>query len=387
MSALLAETHFDYIIAGSGCAGLSLLYRLLLEPGLKHKKILVIDRAKKTKDDRTWCFWEKSDDIFQPIVSHQWERLEFKSRDFTDTFDIQPYTYKMITGIGFYNYVFALAEKFPNVVFKTESIHSMWVAGKYAVVETKNGIYKAEYVFNSTRLFDPETKAGKQSLMLHFKGWTVKTKVPSFDAGTGTLMDFNVNQQLGTAFMYVFPTSTQEALVEYSLINGNTLKPEAYDAELRNYINNNLHIDDFEIIREESGVIPMTKKKFPVHHNKRIIHIGTAGGCVKASSGYAFQFIQKQVAEIISKLKKGKSPIIRCTFQDKKFRLYDKTFLDVLLTKKMPGDTMMSLIFKHNPVEKVLSFLGNESRFADEFMLMTTLPAKVFLPIALKEFF
>lgn len=40
---------YDYIIAGSGCAGLSLLYRILKEPTLQHKSILVIDKdSKKT---------------------------------------------------------------------------------------------------------------------------------------------------------------------------------------------------------------------------------------------------------------------------------------------------------------------------------------------------
>jgi hypothetical protein len=53
----------------------------------------------------------------------------------------------------------------------------------------------------------------------------------------------------------------------------------------------------------------------------------------------------------------------------------------------MRGDELMSRIFKYNFGGKVLAFLGNESKFADEFSMMTTLPAKIFLPVTLKEFF
>ena len=37
------NNHYDYIITGAGCAGLSLLQRILLEPTLSSKNILVID--------------------------------------------------------------------------------------------------------------------------------------------------------------------------------------------------------------------------------------------------------------------------------------------------------------------------------------------------------
>ena len=44
---------YDFIIAGSGCAGLSLLYKILLEPTLQNKSILIIDKDIKNTNDRT----------------------------------------------------------------------------------------------------------------------------------------------------------------------------------------------------------------------------------------------------------------------------------------------------------------------------------------------
>ena len=73
---------YDYIIAGSGCAGLSLLYRLLKTPLLQDKSILVLDQDQRKSNDRTWCFWEKSPGLFESIVHAKWNKLEFLSTDF-----------------------------------------------------------------------------------------------------------------------------------------------------------------------------------------------------------------------------------------------------------------------------------------------------------------
>ncbi|EPR66454.1 lycopene cyclase family protein [Cyclobacterium qasimii] len=71
------KLDYDYIIAGSGLAGLSLLHRLLLDKDLQSKRVLVIDKVEKMDNDRTWCFWEKGAGIFEPIVHHHWETLQF----------------------------------------------------------------------------------------------------------------------------------------------------------------------------------------------------------------------------------------------------------------------------------------------------------------------
>ena len=48
---------YDYIIAGAGGAGLSLLHYLLASPVLSNQQILVIDQSLQKTNDRTWCFW------------------------------------------------------------------------------------------------------------------------------------------------------------------------------------------------------------------------------------------------------------------------------------------------------------------------------------------
>jgi lycopene beta-cyclase len=146
--------NYDYIITGSGCAGLSLLYRILKDPVLQTKKVLVLDKTEKKTNDRTWCYWEKGKGLFEPIVTHEWKELEFLTSGLTRKFKLEQYSYKMIKGIDFYNHVLNFSQAFENVTFKYETVKQIQIENDIAFVETENATYAAEYIFNSTTLFN-----------------------------------------------------------------------------------------------------------------------------------------------------------------------------------------------------------------------------------------
>lgn len=375
---------YDFIIAGSGCAGLSLLYRILQEPTLQNKSILVIDKDNKNNNDRTWCFWEKKEGLFESIVHAKWNTLEFLSTDFEDKLDLGAYTYKMIQGIDFYNFVISFAKKFANVTFLQESIARITSDENSASVKTTDNSYSGNIVFNSTTIFNPAITE-KNSLLQHFKGWVIKTEKPVFTPEVGRLMDFRVSQENGATFMYVLPTSTTEALVEYTLFSKTVLAKEKYTSALKKYIKQELKIEEYTIAHEEFGVIPMSLAKFEKNPKKNIINIGTAGGFTKASSGYTFQFIQKDVAEIVANLKSNKNPELKVSFQNKRYNWYDRTLIDVLLSDKLTGKEIFTKIFKKNSPEKILAFLGNESTLSEDIAIMKSLPLKPFLIAGMKQ--
>ncbi|WP_299665890.1 lycopene cyclase family protein [uncultured Polaribacter sp.] len=375
---------YDYIIAGSGCAGLSLLYRMLREHTLQNKKILVLDKELKNTNDRTWCFWEKTPGLFEGIVHSKWNTLEFLSTDFEAKLELGAYTYKMIQGIDFYEYVRNFAQNFTNVTFLQESIVAITSEENSATVKTENNSYEGNYVFNSTSIFNPKITV-ENSLLQHFKGWVIKTEVPVFDPEVGRLMDFRLSQENGATFMYVLPTSTTAALVEYTLFSPTVLEKEAYNVALENYIKNELKIDKYVISHEEFGVIPMSLANFKKSIGKNIMNIGTAGGFTKASSGYTFQFIQKDVSEIISNLKLGKNPDLNLSFRDRVYNWYDRTLIAVLLSKKLTGAQVFTKMFQKIPAETILAFLANESTLLEDISIMKSLPLKPFLTAGLKQ--
>jgi lycopene beta-cyclase len=84
--------------------------------------------------------------------------------------------------------------------------------------------------------------------------------------------------------MYLLPTSTTEALLEYTLFSHDLLPKEEY--EQSKYIRK-LGIHNFEII-EKKASIPMTCYPFGKKTTKRVL-IGLPGGWTKASTGYTFK--------------------------------------------------------------------------------------------------
>ena len=376
--------RYDYIIAGSGCAGLSLLYKILQTPSLQNKSILVIDKDQKKSNDRTWCFWEKNPGPFESIVYAKWNKLEFLSTDFKKELNLESYTYKMIQGIDFYNFIINYAKKFKNVSFVQESINSIDNIDKKAVLKTTKNTYTANYIFNSTNLFNPKINE-QNSLLQHFKGWLIKTEKPVFNPEIGRLMDFRVSQENGATFVYVLPTSTTEALVEYTLFSPRVLEREVYTSELKKYIKEELGIDNYTLIHQESGVIPMSLEKFEQNPKQNVINIGTSGGYTKASSGYTFQFIQKNIKEIINNLVEGNNLIQQTSFKNKYYQWTDRTLIDVLLSNKLTGKDVFTKMFQKVPAEKILAFLGNESSFIEDLKVFTSFPVKPFLTSGIKQ--
>lgn len=380
------KKQYDYIITGAGCAGLSLLYRLLLDPFFSTKEILVIDEAPKNSNDRTWCFWEIEPDIFESIVFHRWKSMVFYASNFSGDLAIDPYTYKMIRGIDFYEFVQSAAAAFPNVEWKQATVKALInnTEKGLAAVVLADGIVYAETIFNSI-LFDPiQPNKNEFYFLQHFKGWEIETIAPVFDASKASFMDFRVSQQVGTNFVYVLPTSPTTALVEYTLFTKELLAPLEYDIALKNYIHQFLKISDYTVKHEEFGVIPMTNTKFPEVEG-RIVYIGIAGGAAKASTGYAFRFIQQRVKAIVADLKNGNSVGISPVFKQRKNNLYDSVLLHVLHYNFMKGDEVFAAIFKKNKASDVLRFLDNEGDFSTDFKIMRSVPMYIFLPAAIKE--
>jgi lycopene beta-cyclase len=375
---------YDYIIAGSGCSGLSLLYKIYQTTELQDKSILVIDKDQKNKNDRTWCYWEQKLGPFESIVHSKWNKLEFITDSFQKKQALESYTYKMIRGIDFYNFVLNYIKKFKKVNFIFEEIIEINSYKDCCFIKTNKNTYEGKYVFNSTPIFNP--KINKQnSLLQHFNGWVIETKKKSFDSKIGRLMDFNITQEDGATFMYVLPISDKEALVEYTLFSPDVLKKEKYTIALTRYIKEVLEIDDYTIKHKESGIIPMSLAKFKGNPKKNIFNIGTAGGYTKASTGYTFQFIQKNISKIVDKLKVDKYPKIPITFGEKVNQWFDKTLLDVLINRKMSGKDVFSKLFKNNKLETILAFLSNESNFSMKLSIMKSLPIIPFFISGIKQ--
>jgi lycopene beta-cyclase len=378
-------TEFDYIITGAGASGLSLLVHLIKSCQFSHKKILLLEKSPKINNDRTWCFWETESGIFEDIVYRRWEKLWFYGNgSHAELNDISPYQYKLIRGIDYYHYCFELIKTSTNITVQYGDVQNIVSDKSGTYVLFNNEKIYCEYIFNSILFNPPVLKKKEYYLLQHFKGWIIKTVEPVFDPEEAVLMDFRVPQDNGTTFVYVMPFSANEALVEYTLFSDKILSAEEYDMGLKNYIGHYLYTDEYEVVSEEFGVIPMTNHHFP-SQIKNIINIGTAGGNTKASSGYTFQFIQKNSRQITEALIKTGKPYINRSFIKKRFDLYDATLLNILHYNKLSGSDIFTTLMKNNSMSQVFKFLDNETSITEELLLIRHLPWRTFMNAALQQ--
>lgn len=364
--------RYDYIITGAGAAGLSLLMHMVAAGGFGDKRILVVDRDAKKKNDRTWCFWEKGHGLFEPIVYKQWEHLDFHTFNLSKNLSILPYRYKLIRGIDFYRHCLKAIEQHSNIHFVQASVDKVFSEGAEAGAFIEGKKVSADYVFNSIFFERPRLAKNQYWLLQHFKGWKLKTDSPAFDPQKATLMDFRTAQDRGTSFLYVLPFSNSEALIEYTLFSGAVLEDSAYDAALKRYVEKDLGIKDYQVEETEAGVIPMTNYLFPSRQN-RIIHIGTAGGQTKGSSGYTFRFIQKHSAALVQSLQEGGHPF-SVEPARRRFHFYDSVLLNILHHRKLEGSYVFGELFRKNEPQQIFKFLDNETSLAEDMRILSTLP-------------
>ena len=194
-------------------------------------------------------------------------------------------------------------------------------------------------------------------------------------------MDFDCEQKESVHFFYTLPFQKNRALIEttwLSKMNDNSLKD--YDNQIRNYIEKNLRIKNYEIVYKEEGAIPLF---YPMNiKEKNKINIGTAGGMTRLSTGYTFLNIQehsKYIRMNIENIQNVKKYDI-----EKKYKFLDEIFLKVL--KKNP-EKMPDIFFNMFSASSntVIKFLSNKSNLLEDLSIILKMPKWIFIKMLFKS--
>ena len=376
--------HYHYIFTGTGLSALMTVYEMILTGKFNDKTILLLDENPKKSNDRTWCFWDNSS-FFDEIVSKKWDVALFADSSFKRDLDLQPYQYKMVRGLDFYNLVFDLISRQENIHFANQKVIDFEELGNHCIIKTETENYTCNKILNS--IYNPNLVKSQSKyplLQQHFIGWFIKSKEEVFEKNKATFMDFSVEQRGNTRFMYVLPTSSTEALLEYTLFSKDLLPKEEYENEIKDYIKK-LGITDYEIVEKEHGNIPMTSYKFWKHNTKNIINIGSVGGWTKASTGYTFKNTTKKSKELVELL--SKETDFRKFHKMDKFWFYDLLFLDVLFKRNDLGSTVFSALFKKGNPTLIFKFLDEETTFWEDLQVIWKCPKDLFVNALLMRIF
>ena len=348
--------EFDYVIIGGGCAGLSLAYELEVHEKLKDKTLAIIEPRSEYKRDKTWSFWKVVPHNFDDCVKKNLKNFTINISNKTNHLECKDYPYQSIDSRLFY-------EKTNNKLKENKNISFFKDISK---INTKNS-----FIFNSV----PEIKKNHNNLWQHFCGVEIETKNNFFDEEIFNLMDFDCEQRESVHFFYTLPYSKNKALIEttwLSKMNDNSQKD--YDNQIKEYIEKNLKIKNYEITYKEEGAIPLFYPLYKREGNK--LNIGTAGGMTRLSTGYTFLNIQehsKYLRENIENISNSKRFEI-----SKKYQFLDDIFLRVLNKHPEKMSNIFFNMFETSP-KTVIKFLSNKSNFFEDLKIILKMPKWTFI--------
>ena len=180
---------YDYIIIGSGLAGLQLALAFSKDEYFQHKKIALLDKSTKTENDKTWCFWEQGEGNWKPIIHKSWSAGAVITSSKYIEFQLAPYQYKMVRSIDFYEFVLAELKNSAIEFIHEEVIETEEKENSVSVI-TSTQTYQTSYVFDSRIPKEYFSEREKYiHIYQHFKGWMIETEHPIFDDEKFTMMD------------------------------------------------------------------------------------------------------------------------------------------------------------------------------------------------------
>ena len=368
----------DVIIAGAGLSGLSLAVALL-DAGLPDDaRIMLLDpRDKLTGADRTWCFFDLVPHAFDSAITHRWKRWRVRDGAREVIRSAPGIAYCRIPGERFYELALdriaaagRRVEVVPNV-----TVENLESRDAHVDVQTDAGVLCGRFAMDSRppALTPAHDDAKDVHLLQHFRGRVVRSTEPVFEVDTVTLMDFDVTQEYGIHFIYVLPLDAHTALVESTFFTDQVLPDAVYKTAIESWLARRHPDAEFQTISHESGVIPMTTRPFDPWPSPRVVRIGTAGGHVKPSSGYAFLAVQRFVDEfaprVVSALRTGgfaEPPAARSP----RTTVLDTIFLSYLRSCPDRAPATFFRLFERVPPGVLARFLSDTGTLADDVTVM-----------------
>jgi lycopene beta-cyclase len=389
---------------GGGGAGLAVLHHLALAtaagPAPRRsgtraagplRVVLVdpLDRLAVRPADRTWCSWWRADDphlaSLRPAVHRSWRSVHVVGPDGADQhLDLGDLRYVMVRGEDWYAAV-ADAVTAATAAGGLELTHLPVAATAVtsgldgALVRTPEADVVAATAVDSRPA--PPARPGATALLQHFRGERVVQApgaAPAVDPERAVLMDFTVPQpDVGLAFGYCLPSDARTALVEYTEFSPAVLDDAGYAAALAAYRARTVP-GEVAVEHVEQGAIPMTDAPFARRAGRHAVRVGTGGGAVRPSSGYAFAAMQRQARALAGALATG-APASAPRPYPPRHAWMDGLVLRALADGSLDGAAFFPRLFARNPPERVLRFLDGASTVAEDLAMMRTAPLRPML--------
>ena len=361
----MAKTELNII--GGGCAALSLAG---LSKSLNEYKInLYVGNQNKKINDHFWGFWKnKSTETAFDISDYSWSHWSIITYESKQILSSNTYPYCVIRRSKWLDYCLS------QINNKSVNIIQEDALDRNNDLFVYNNKIEGKYIFDSR-----QPKIPPNILLQHFEGYIITSEKNIFDDKTVTLMDFRCDQSKGMHFIYLLPLNKNSALVESTIFSKNIEKPSFYLNAIKLYLRKYYNLTKFVKSHHEKGIIPMHDITV---NSKFTYNIGTRGGAVRPSSGYAFTFIQKQVFQIKSQLiSKG---IIKTNVHKKLDLFLDRIFIKVIELNPQIAPKIFSNLAKGINGDEMAMFMSGDCSFFTKFKIIKSMPKIPFMMAFLK---
>jgi lycopene beta-cyclase len=381
-----ASDLVDVLVAGAGAAGLSLAARLARQTSLR---VTVIDPREGPTNDRTFCFFRGQPHPFEAAIARRYTTVEVRdaTRVVRTSLDTRPY--EELPGIAFAELALAQIAMADRVRVRWGvSLRTFVERGDRVEIDASDGTYVARILVDARggrTLAHAGGGADEVRWLQHFVGHVVRTERPIFEPSVATLMDFDVPQDEGPHFVYVLPMSPHEALVEDTYFSGARFSRDHYEANLAAWLAAH-GAGGHQVLRREQGAIPMTTAPQARAASGRVVVLGQRGGAAKASSGYAFQFIQRQCDALTAWLLAhgADRPVAYLPPRSRVATFFDRVMLSYLHDHPTRGPDVFVRLFASVPGDALARFLSEEGTALDHARVMTSVPQAGVLSQALR---
>ncbi len=377
-------------IVGAGAAGLWCAIRLV-ERGWGAGDLFVVEPDAKTGNDHTWSYWLREPLLPASVPKQTYGEVELAADGRRRSFATAPYWYESVRSSAFYAYAKdVLAKAGAHWITGTVTAVASYAAQKVEVSIRPNTtgavhVLDVDYVLDSRPPVIDVRDARYLTTLQHFGGRFVRFASDVLDVDAAVFMDF-VEADGEVAFFYVLPQSTTVGLVEMAVFGKVPWTHARYDRALDAYMEERFRKTGkavaYDILEAEYGVIPMTDRPLWRDSEPRVWKIGTAGGWVQPSSGYAFTRSARFAGEVAAALSSDSPRPWRPSAVQ---QVFNSTMLGYIIDEPGVAGQVFFDLFARNGAARTFSFLDEGSAVSETLKLMWNSPKRAFVPRALTE--
>ncbi len=363
----------ELTIIGGGCAGLGLA--AALSEAVEHLDgdALLLEGRPHYGYDRTWCYWDLEEHPYRRLERFHWRRwkVRYQGREVVQA--SERYRYALLPSGLYYRETLSRINALAKIhVERGCEVQGYAREGKGWRIDTNRGHRHSKVLVEARGTF--AERGDRRGLLQHFVGQYLHLSEPILDPGVATLMDFDVDQSRGIHFIYMLPLTHDSAYVADTYFGHAAMEREVYRSNIRAWLRERYGVTRCDTDGEEFGAIPMSCGYSRRRLGRGGFAVGGAGGAIKASSGYAFCAIQRQIGNWLNDIRRNQCWCVPPPPRARGLEWLDRIFLSYMYQHPGRMPAVFTRLFETCEPDALVRFLSDRPTAADVAQVIRAAP-------------